>query len=313
MQVPESLDVENLSGRVQAREVELTPRASQVNEGMMTARERRASVQEGEEKKEKNEKSESQKRLRRRKGSTRFAALSKGSKRRQQPKKTPSPAPNAGLTRKVPPVTPLAMGKPLLPSTTSATPVALPLQSPLRWDEELDNETPSPRSLYSQSHAGHDAAQAQAEMNQRMEGLAVELLAIKDLIVQRREPQAPAATLAEQTKDNQEDEANHLPIFSTTELEELQISAQDSHQRMQQSVKEAEDWVRRLSTNKLKPMAKAMGRVISATSYGGDPQPMVFAAWCDSVRTAVAMWDLPPGPSQVQAATWFIRGRAKAW
>ena len=66
-------------------------------------------------------------------------------------------------------------------------------------------------------------------------------------------------------------ESTKLPIFSTTELEELQASANDSHQRMQQIVHDAEEWVKGLCLEKIKPMAKAMEKVIAASSYAGDP------------------------------------------
>ena len=66
---------------------------------------------------------------------------------------------------------------------------------------------------------------------------------------------------------------------------------------MTQVVEDAEEWIRGLRPDKIKPMAKAMGKVIAATTYTGDPHPSVFAAWYDSVRTAMAMWDVPPGPS----------------
>ena len=75
----------------------------------------------------------------------------------------------------------------------------------------------------------------------------------------------------------------------------------------------ASQWIKGLCGAKLKPMAKAMGKVVAATEYAGEPHPTTFAAWCDSVRSLMPMYDIPPGPSQVQVATWFIKGVVKDW
>ena len=63
-----------------------------------------------------------------------------------------------------------------------------------------------------------------------------------------------------------------------TELEELRASAMDSQARMTQVVEDAEEWIRGLRPDKIKPMAKAMGKVIAATTYAGDPYLFVFSA-----------------------------------
>ena len=46
----------------------------------------------------------------------------------------------------------------------------------------------------------------------------------------------------------------------------------------------ASQWIKGLCGAKLKPMAKAMGKVVAATEYAGEPYPTTFAVWCDSVR-----------------------------
>ena len=37
----------------------------------------------------------------------------------------------------------------------------------------------------------------------------------------------------------------------------------------------------------------------------------MFAAWYNSIRSLMPMYDILLGPSQVQAATWFLAGTAK--
>ena len=40
----------------------------------------------------------------------------------------------------------------------------------------------------------------------------------------------------------------------------------------------ASQWIKGLCGAKLKPMAKAMGKVVAATEYAGEPHPTTFAA-----------------------------------
>ena len=75
----------------------------------------------------------------------------------------------------------------------------------------------------------------------------------------------------------------------------------------------ADSWIHGLDGNKLKPMAKAIGRVVAATNYEGEANLILFAAWCDSIRSLMPIYDIPLGLSQVQAATWFLAGTAKQW
>ena len=93
----------------------------------------------------------------------------------------------------------------------------------------------------------------------------------------------------------------------------MQTCAHNTQKEFAETTIKAEEWVRELKGDRLKPMAKAMGRVVAASNYGGEPHPIAFAAWCDSIRSLMPMYDIPTGPSQVQAATWFLTGVAQDW
>ena len=73
----------------------------------------------------------------------------------------------------------------------------------------------------------------------------------------------------------------------------------------------AEQWIQRLRGDRLKPMTKAIRRVVAATTYNGEPSPIAFTAWKESIYSFLPIYDVSPGPSQVQVTTWFIRGKAK--
>ena len=74
-----------------------------------------------------------------------------------------------------------------------------------------------------------------------------------------------------------------------------------------------ETWKRDMASEQLKKMAKAVGKVVAATDYLGDPNPTLFSAWRDSIESLMQVYDIPKGPAQVQAAAWFLKGRAYEW
>ena len=45
----------------------------------------------------------------------------------------------------------------------------------------------------------------------------------------------------------------------------------------------ADRWINGLNGDKLRPVAKALGKVISATTYSGESSPTFFAAWKESI------------------------------
>ena len=73
----------------------------------------------------------------------------------------------------------------------------------------------------------------------------------------------------------------------------LHSSMHTTHKEFAETTLKAEAWVRELKGDKLKPMAKAMGRVVAASNYGGEPHPTVFAAWYNSIRSLMPMYDVP--------------------
>ena len=309
MLMPESLSMTQLVERVRPQEMELTPTSSQFNEGMQTARETKQNST--------YEKlpsvvpsKEPKRRIRRKKGHTRFTPLARKTKTPITIKKAIPMTSRPASIMTVPPNIPHYDLRSPSSAAHHDTPV-LPNHTPLQWDEEASNDAPSPTSVYSQSQMGQGSVRSQMEMNQRMEGLAAEVVALRKQLEERDKRDKEQEEGVEEVK--RDNDVPRAPIFSMTELEELRASAMDSQTRMTRIVEDAEEWIRGLRPDKIKPMAKAMGKVIAATSYAGDPHPSVFAAWCDSVRTAMAMWDVPPGPSQVQVATWFVKGAARTW
>ena len=74
-----------------------------------------------------------------------------------------------------------------------------------------------------------------------------------------------------------------------------------------------EDWADGLDMSSLQRLAKGTGRVLSGREYSGDPNPTLFSAWCNSIRTLVKVYNVTPGPSQVLAASSFLTGRAWNW
>ena len=98
-----------------------------------------------------------------------------------------------------------------------------------------------------------------------------------------------------------------------SEIVMMQTCAHNTQKEFAETTIKAEEWIRELKGDRLKPMAKAMGRVVAASNYGGEPHPIAFAAWYDSIQSLMPMYDIPTGPSQVQAATWFLTGVAQDW
>ena len=101
--------------------------------------------------------------------------------------------------------------------------------------------------------------------------------------------------------------------FPMSEMLYSQPTDEEEKQDIAKTATTTDFWIHRLDGDKLKSMAKAMGRVVAATNYEGEPNPIMFAAWCNSIRSLIPMYNILPGPSQVQAATWFLAGTAKQW
>ena len=47
--------------------------------------------------------------------------------------------------------------------------------------------------------------------------------------------------------------------------------------------------------------------------YSGEANPTAFTAWKESIYATIPLYDVPPRPSQVQVAIWFLSGKAKDW
>ena len=73
------------------------------------------------------------------------------------------------------------------------------------------------------------------------------------------------------------------------------------------------EWHNHLSGKALKQMAKSMGKVVAAPDYYGEANPTLLSAWKDSIISMMRMYEIPEGPAQVQAASWFLKGRAQEW
>ena len=114
-------------------------------------------------------------------------------------------------------------------------------------------------------------------------------------------------------KGDDDDVQQQPSIFPMSEIVMMQTCAHNTQKEFAETTIKAEEWVRELKGDRLKPMAKAMGRVVAASNYGGEPYPIAFAAWCDSIWSLMPIYDIPSGPSQVQAATWFLTGVAQDW
>ena len=75
----------------------------------------------------------------------------------------------------------------------------------------------------------------------------------------------------------------------------------------------ADRWINGLHGDKLRPVAKALRRVIAATTYSGESSSTFFTAWKESIYSTTPLFDIPPGPTHVQTAVWFLEGKAKDW
>ena len=58
----------------------------------------------------------------------------------------------------------------------------------------------------------------------------------------------------------------------------MQTCAHNTQKEFAETTIKAEEWVRELKGDRLKPMAKAMGRVVAASNYGGELYLIAFAA-----------------------------------
>ena len=86
-----------------------------------------------------------------------------------------------------------------------------------------------------------------------------------------------------------------------------------SHPASVGPVQAEEEWAEGLDMSSLQRLAKGTGRILSGRDYAGDPNPTLFAAWCNSIRTLVKVYNVTPGPSQVLAASSFLSGKAWDW
>ena len=218
-------------------------------------------------------------------------------------------------------------------------PVSPPLLDSLQWDDDaLGDEKGSVSQITPLSpprSSPQSPGNAKLEADQRVDALMEEITILRQMLQQQQQSKSQATshdlhTTKEGTDsthfDTRKQMANYYApplevpkdkkidpaeFFVTKELEELRAQAGTNTQQTDDEL--ADQWVRDLNGAILKPMAKSLGRVVAATNYGGEPHPTVFAAWCDSVKSIMPMYDVPPGPSQVQTATWFLTGRAKSW
>ena len=280
----------------------LLPQATtSLDEGMLTAREPKE-----DEKEAKNVVPPLRKqRIRRKKGHTRFTAISRPARTRKQ----------TSTSRVMETKSP----------SQSSISVTAPMIDKLRWDDDVSQSgegTVSQITPTSPRHTTYDSMRHELnelketmrlEVNQQMHSISGEIAILRQMMQTQhnRPPQHPK--IEEITDEKNEMPSTSHAIFSTTELEELHAQTESDTKQLHEVVERAEKWVRDLRADKIKPMAKAMGKVVAASSYAGEPQPITFAAWCDSLRALMAMYDIPPGSSQVQVATWFITGPVKTW
>ena len=195
----------------------------------------------------------------------------------------------------------------------------LPIPELFHWDEEQDpirdvSIPVTPLSLNQPS-----TAREPEQTQQEMEGLREELTSLRQL-VQRLQLSGPQSESPVTERDRIPVESfkgdvtlRPTPAFPMSEMLCSQPTDEEEQQEIAKVTATADSWIHGLDGDKLKPMAKAMGRVVAATNYEGESNPIMFAAWCDSIQSLMPMYDIPPGPSQVQAATWFLAGTAKQW
>ena len=215
--------------------------------------------------------------------------------------------------------------------TPSMSVVTAPLEGALRWDEEESDvshvlspvarvprlPTTTPPSTNAASH--------------RVTALEKEVMALKEMLQNEFwKPNAsslvsPRIAISDKSKTSQTPpvhETNPIKTQTHTSTSQTFLGTELEDDRVEEAIRyrhegdvndKAEQWIRGLRGDKLKPMAKAMGRVVAASTYNGEPNPTAFTAWKESIYSILPMYDVPPGPSQVQVATWFIGGKAKEW
>ena len=291
MQIPEALDHTRLEERIMPIATGISPTSTQLEEGMQTARERKDEVVNI------NKDIQPKRRIRRPRRTTRFTP--QPARRILRRRRTSTSAIPSGITNKLP-ESPKAIPTPTRP------PAVPPLTTTFQWDEEPSLTTPPPLTPLSSAYTAQDSIKREVAL--QMEGLAAN---ITKQLLEQQQRQTPR--IKEITEDKDKEEKKDSNIFSTAELEELRITVDSNTQAQHTTMEKAEKWVRDLRADKIKPMAKAMGRVVAASTYAGEPHPIAFAAWCDSIRSLMAMYDIPQGSSQVQVATWFITGPVKTW
>ena len=113
-------------------------------------------------------------------------------------------------------------------------------------------------------------------------------------------------------------EKNSTQRLATTDDETLlylESTARRNERTEAANVNRADEaqWRSELDTPALHRMAKAVGKVIGGQEYHGDPNPTMFSAWCDSIRSLILVYGIAPGPAQVTVASWFLKGRAGEW
>ena len=63
----------------------------------------------------------------------------------------------------------------------------------------------------------------------------------------------------------------------------------------------------------LQKLAKNTRGHLGAKIYHGDPNPVVFNAWCESLRNTYDAYDIDDDEEQVRAASWYLGGKAERW
>ena len=185
--------------------------------------------------------------------------------------------------------------------TPRRPPVVPPLATPLLGARSVTSDPPislPPSPSVHQSSGRHEESNIKQQLGVLME----EMAALRMQMQQQQDSKSPRMGDMQDLRPPEDN--THAP--SILDLEH--ITPHTPHHD-----DPASQWIKGLCGAKLKPMAKAMGKVVAATEYAGEPHPTTFAAWCDSVRSLMPMYDIPPGPSQVQVATWFIKGVVKDW
>ena len=138
-----------------------------------------------------------------------------------------------------------------------------------------------------------------------MIALEKEIIALKDMMTHEFWRPAPAPRPSSQVAPSEKSKVSQLTpppelnekarthtstsqTFLGNELEEDRVEEAVRYRREDDINTKAEQWIRGLRGDKLKPMAKAMGRVVAASIYHGEPQ-----SYCIHGLEGIHLFDSP--------------------